>query len=105
MNSPKYVKVYLPMLVELDIRSTAANLLLIIDLLTRKEGYCYASKTYLAKALNVTEPTIYNALNKLEERDLIIREHGSQYKTSRIYVSEKWKTYIEEVRWGNLKNL
>lgn len=56
--------------------------------------------TALSKELKVSEVTIRNDLNKLEEKKMLIRTRGGAFKTERVAVdiniSDKNKRYFEE---------
>ncbi len=52
--------------------STSETLLIfLIYGLSRQKGYCYASKSALSKIMNVSQPTIFYNLKKLEDKGLI----------------------------------
>jgi len=80
-----------------NLNPTEALLLTYIKNFTRgKRGYCYASKKYLAETLNVDPSTIFKALNTLEEKQLIVREFDSTFRSGKIYVCAIYDEFIEE---------
>ena len=51
-----------------------------------KSGWCYASKSTLAKMLGVSARTIFHLLRKLEQEGLIIKDPQTKY----LKTTEKW---------------
>lgn len=47
--------------------------------LTHQKGYCYASNSYMANELNVTNRTIMRAINELVEASLIEKDISKEY--------------------------
>lgn len=57
-----------------DIKSEL-GLLLIISSLCAREGYCFASNKYLAELFNITEQSVSNKIQKLENKNYIKIEY------------------------------
>lgn len=54
-----------------NVTSTDKLLLGVINSLSIKQHYCYASNSYLAKVLNVSKRTITNSISNLKEQSFI----------------------------------
>ena len=96
-----YVKIWWRVVKEFNLSPTETLLMVLIDGLSRKTGWCYASKSRLAQTINVSDQTVYSALNKLHSKELL--EYGGKYisyKTSLIKPTEKWSNLIEEIKSG-----
>lgn len=92
-----YTTMYLGLLHKYDLTPAEELLLCIIYGLSKKEGWCYASKETLAMMLNVSTPTIYNLIRKLRRKGLIIKLGISQTGTMKLQVVEEIENFIYEV--------
>jgi len=99
MKIHKYTTFYFSILTEFALTANEALLMVLIDGLSKQKGRaCYASKDNLAIIINVTPPTVYKAIDTLEERGLIIKKGlHPKYGTGLIGVSDKWLNFIEEI--------
>jgi len=81
---------------EFDLSPVEVLLTALIFGLSKKRGYCFASKDYLAKIINVSDGTVFNNLRKLKEKGLI-REGVSndEYGTKGIQLTEKWHLFVK----------
>lgn len=75
MNEENYM-CYMPVSVLLDksLPSGAKVMFLLINSLTRREGYCYASNRYFMEKLDASERTVRNWLSALKDKGLIETE-------------------------------
>ena len=69
---------------------TAAEFLIadVISILSRKSGWCFASREYLADLLGVSTRTLQRMLARLKERDLI-EQHPNDAR--RLRPTKRWK--------------
>lgn len=90
MNEENYM-CYMPVSVLLDksLPSGAKVMFLLINSLTRREGYCYASNRYFMERLDTSEATLKRWLSVLKEKGLvrieIINDEKGQVQERRIY--------------------
>ena len=70
----KYIIFYFELLKILDLSTNEYLLLELIISLSSRNGYCFATKSYLAKTLNISETAIYKILIKLESKNYIKRD-------------------------------
>jgi hypothetical protein len=61
------------LLARTDLTASEKNLMGLINSLSAKEGYCFASNTYLASVLGITSSGIRKCLHNLESLNLITR--------------------------------
>lgn len=97
MANSKYIrKIYLDTFSEFNLKPIDVVLMTMISDLTSRghKGYTWAGKHYYAQLLNVTDPTIYNSLNKLESKGLITR--WVVKGQGRIKPTELWKDHLLE---------
>lgn len=97
MLEKAYSYFYWGMLGEFDLSPGDALLMTLIKTLSKRTTACYASKETLAKILNLSVPTIYNALKRLKGKGLVDEEGFSKHGVRQLRVSEKWDQLIEEV--------
>jgi len=103
MNSrdKRFVYFYWSILKYFGLNPSEGLLALLIYGLSRKEGYCHASKKYLSNMMNVSEATIFSLINRLVRNGLIIKDGFSEYKTSCYKPSEKFSEYIKILKEVN----
>lgn len=72
----------------------------LIEQLSKSKGVCFAAKKTLAATLNVSEPTIYNAIKSLVAKELL--EKGGYYsnRTVELRPSDLWNSFILELKKG-----
>lgn len=61
------------LLARTDLTASEKNLMGLLNSLSAKEGYCFASNTYLASVLGITSSGIRKCLHSLESLNLITR--------------------------------
>jgi len=64
----------------------------VISTLSRKSGWCFASREYLASLLGVSTRTLQRMLAVLKERELI-EQHP--HDTRRLRPTNRWKEAFE----------
>jgi len=94
-NKKNYFIVWEEALVLFDLKPSDASLLFLVCSLSKKRGYCYASRETLAKKLNVSVATIYNLLRKLKRRGLLTNAGTSNYYTVKIGLTDKMESFLE----------
>lgn len=72
------------------LNSTDKLLMGIINSLSSKDKYCYASNEYLSKGLNVTKRTISKSLSKLSNENFIRMET----------INNQRKIYLTSLVWN-----
>ena len=55
-------------------------------------GWCYASKKYLAKSINVSERTAFRSINRLKDKGLIEHHHK---QAQLLRTTQKWIEAVE----------
>lgn len=79
-----------------DLSLAQKNVIGVIESLSYKKHYCYASNEYIANALNMSEKYIQRCLLILEEKGYIKREfatnNGRKYRTGIIPLKLKFST-------------
>lgn len=89
------IDILLPMLEYLDIDIVEYSLCFLIDRLAHnsknRTGWCYASKEYLAEQLRCGRRTIFRAIDRLVDKDLIQRQEG----TGNLTITNKWMEALE----------
>jgi hypothetical protein len=93
-----YARFYWGVMEEFDLSPTEALLMTLVENLSKKGRPCFASKKKLATTLNVSEPTIYNCINRLMEKRLL--EKGDVLPTGVMelkILDDLWSEYIIEL--------
>jgi len=89
--------VYWDVLQEFDLTPSEGMLMFLVDSLSVKEGYCYASKSYLAEVMNVSIPTVYALIKRLISKGLLEKRRPIGHKVSLLTPTELWKLSIDEI--------
>lgn len=84
-----------------ELSITEKFLMGIIEALTKKKGYCYATNKFLAEKLNVEPTYISRLISKLTKLGYLITEFAKnneffEYSGRRIYLSEKVKNFYSK---------
>ena len=66
-----YITIYIEALRRFDMRASEAMLAFLIVAMSKKKGYCYASKKWLARQLFLCPATVFNLLALLKSKGLI----------------------------------
>ena len=84
---------------EFDLSPTEVLLITLIDGLSKQKKWCWASKSSLAKTLNVSNQTIYNIMNRLFKKGLLEQgERLESYSTKLLKPRRKWSKLIKKLR-------
>jgi Mn-dependent DtxR family transcriptional regulator len=83
---------------DFDISPTEAMFLALVASLSKNDGTCYASKEYIAETMNISKPTVFKMIKKLQRMGLLEKWGYSKYKTSRIILTETYKESMEEAK-------
>jgi|TARA_B100000900_G_scaffold357450_1_gene327788 DNA-binding PadR family transcriptional regulator len=89
MAKSRYLNINLA-LMNSTLTISEAALFSMIDSLSKKKGYCYASNNSFCETLNIKVRTLYRMLNKLEDAGYIKRvtiSNGHYGKERKLYVS------------------
>ena len=102
----KYIKFFWVTLEEFNLNPARGLLLYLIYNLAERIGYCYSSKTRLAKELNVTSVTVYKMLVDLEKRELIRRVpfNNPEMGTRAIVPTKKTQDHFEKLKYKVLED-
>lgn len=73
ITNPRYAKVYFATRIRFDLTLTEATLCDVIVVLSRKTGWCFASRAYLATILGVSERSVRRMLTRLADLGLVER--------------------------------
>ena len=62
----------------------------VVVVLSRKTGWCFASRAYLAGLLGISERSVRRSITQLEEKKLLERKTGSprQLRATMLWISE-----------------
>ena len=71
--NPRYARVFFELRRHYDLTSEACLLLDVIAILSRKTGWCFASRAYLAGLLGVSVSSVKRLLASLEAKALVER--------------------------------
>ncbi len=84
----RYGRVFFNLRRHFQLTSGEALLADVIDTLSRKTGWSFASKRYLASTLGVSERSLQRMLDKLVESGLVERKRGR--RGIELRVTERW---------------
>ena len=85
-RNPRYGRVFFALRRRYDLTSEACLLLDVVATLSRKTGWCFASREYLAGLFGVASRTVQRHLSILKEKGLI-EVHPSDPRLIRAVVS------------------
>ena len=85
----RYGRVYFNLRRQFQLTASEALLTDVIDTLSRRTGWSFASKRYLASTLGISERSVMRMLDKLSERGLIDRK--SSRRGLELRASERWQ--------------
>lgn len=69
-----------------------------IESLSRKNGWCFASRETIAKTLNLSEPTIYKIIKDLKNSNLLEEGEYSRFGTKKIKPGILWYETVDSIR-------
>lgn len=89
-TNPRFAKAYFGARRRFDLSVAEVVLCDVIFILSRKTGWCFASRGYLARLLGLSERSIRRMIARLEEKRLIERHPGDerQLKTTLLWITE-----------------
>ena len=89
-TNPRYAKLYFGACLRFDLSLTEATLCDVVVVLSRKTGWCFASRVYLAHILRVSERSVRRMVTRLEELGLLERRkgHPRQLRATMLWISE-----------------
>lgn len=89
-TNPRYAKVYFGARLRFDLTLTEAVLCDVVVVLSRKTGWCFASRAYLGVILGVSDRQVRRMLTRLEEEKLIERRHSKarQVRATMLWIAE-----------------
>jgi len=94
------VKFYWLALTEFNLSPAQGLLMYLVHGLSRRKGWCFASKAVLAKFLNVSKPTIYSLLKELEGPPLQLierkNEHLGGMNSTLIRPTQRWEQFYKK---------
>lgn len=85
----RYGRVYFNLRRHFQLTASEALLTDVIDTLSRRTGWSFASKRYLASTLGVSERSVMRMIEKLDERGLVERKQGR--RGLELRASERWQ--------------
>ena len=86
-TNPSYGRVFFALRQHFRLSSSECLLADVISILSRKSGWCFASREYLANLLGISTRTLQRMLARLKERDLI-EQHP--HDTRRLRPTDHW---------------
>lgn len=85
LTNLKYVQVPMVVVLDEDLSSTTKLLMGLINTLSMKDGYCYASNRYLSNLLKVSKRTISSSITALRRKKYV--EIGNDDSARKIYLA------------------
>lgn len=93
----RYEIVYWSFLIDFNLSPLDFLTLFLIYGLSKKDGYCSASKKYLSKILNVSPPSIFKSIKCLLAKGFIIKNGYTTKGVLRLKPTEKFLNYLNYV--------
>lgn len=89
-TNPRFAKVYFGARIRFDLTLGEVVLCDLIEILSRKTGWCFASRGYLGTLLGVSERSVCRMVARLEEKRLIERHPGDerQLRPTMLWITE-----------------
>ena len=87
-TNPKYGRVFFSLRQYFHLTASECLLADVISILSRKSGWCFASREYLANLLGISTRTLQRMLARLKERELV-EQHP--HDTRRLRPTDLWK--------------
>lgn len=89
-TNPRYARVYFDARRRFDLTLAEVVLCDVIQVLSRKTGWCFASRAYLAGLLGVSERSVRRAVSRLIEIKLLERhpKDTRQLRTTLLWITE-----------------
>lgn len=89
-TNPRYAKAFFGARRRFDLTLTEVVLCDVVQVLSRKTGWCFASRAYLSGLLGVSERSVRRAVHRLIEKKLLERhpEEQRQLRTTMLWISE-----------------
>ena len=87
-TNPRYGRVFFSLRQQFHLTASECLLADVISILSRKSGWCFASREYLANLLGISTRTLQRMLVRLKKRELI-EQHPRD--TRRLRPTEIWK--------------
>lgn len=89
-TNPRYARVYFGARLRFDLTLAEAVLCDVVVVLSRKTGWCFASRAYLATILGVSERQVRRMIARLEAEKLIERRDGQprQVRATMLWIAE-----------------
>ena len=87
---PRYAHVFFGARLRFDLSLAEATLCDIVVVLSRKTGWCFASRAYFARLLGTSERTVRRSVARLIELKLLERRvsDARQLRTTMLWISE-----------------
>ena len=89
-TNPRYAHLYFGARLRFDLTLAEAVLCDVVTILSRKTGWCFASRAYLATILGVSERQVRRMVTRLEELNLLERHQGNprQLRATLLWITE-----------------
>ena len=89
-TNPRYAKLYFGACLRFDLTLTEAALCDVVVVLSRKTGWCFASRAYLACILRVSERSVRRMITRLNDLKLLERKSGNprQVRATMLWIAE-----------------
>lgn len=95
---------YWNVLKEFHLSPIEGLLLTLVDGLSHnKYRTCYASRRRLAEYLNVSETAVYDLIDRLVRRNLLVRGRRTHLKTMALNVSGEFYDFLQSQKWGGIE--
>ncbi len=89
-TNPRYSRVFFGARLRFDLTLLEAVLCDVVHVLSRKTGWCFASRAYFARLLGSSERTVRRSIARLIELKLLERKEGAprQLRATMLWISE-----------------
>lgn len=89
-TNPLYARVYFGARRRFELTIAEAVLCDVVTVLSRKTGWCFASRAYLTSLLGVSERSLRRMLTRLTEKGLIERHQGNErhLRVTMLWITE-----------------
>ncbi|MEK7070872.1 MAG: helix-turn-helix domain-containing protein [Patescibacteria group bacterium] len=98
-----YAKIWWAVIGYFGLTPTQALLMILIDYLSKKKGFCFSGKELMARVLNVSRATIHKDIKILIAKKLLRYSWVAGYKAKATQPTDQWKKFIKDLEVGRFE--
>lgn len=98
-----YAKIWWAVISHFDLTTSQALLMVLIDHLSKKKGFCFAGKYLMSKVLNVSRQTVSKDIQILVNKSLLRNGWVAGLKAKATQPTEKWKSFTKDLELGRFE--